>query len=244
MEYDGTRYHGSQHQTNAPTIQGETEHALERLTGEKVRIAVASRTDAGVHAKGQVVSFKANSVFAPKTWARALNHYLPPDIAIKAAYNADDGFDVRRHAWSREYRYSILNTFVPSPLMRRYTCFVPHPLDMEAMRRACQVLVGEHDFASFSGVIGGQSRRRVYRAEVGKQGNLVIFDMEASSFLPHQVRNTAGGLIRVGLGKMKVDTFWELARSGRPGAIGPAVPAQGLCLMKVNYQDFPPFEEM
>jgi tRNA pseudouridine38-40 synthase len=244
MEYDGTRYHGSQYQTNAPTIQGETEHALERLTGEKVRIALASRTDAGVHAKGQVVSFKTNSTFAPKTWVRALNHYLPPDIAIKAAYYAEDDFDVRRHAWSREYRYSILNTSAPSPLMRRYTCFVSHPLDTEDMDRACQELVGEHDFASFSGMIHGQARRRVYRAEVSHQDNLVIFDIEASSFLPHQVRNTVGGLIRVGLGKLEVESFWALAQSGRPGAVGPAAPTQGLCLTKINYHDFPPFEEM
>jgi tRNA pseudouridine38-40 synthase len=244
MEYDGTRYHGSQYQNNAPTIQGETEHALEKLTGEKVRIAVASRTDAGVHARGQVASFKTNSAFLLKTWVRALNHYLPSDIAIKAAYSADDDFDVRRHAWSREYRYSILNTVVPSPLMRRYTGFVPHPLDMEAMHRASQMLVGEHDFTPFSGMIGRQTRRRVYRAEVSHQGELIIFDMEASSFLPHQVRNTVGGLIRVGLRKMKVESFWELAQSGQPGAIGPAVPAQGLCLMKVNYHDFPRSEEM
>jgi tRNA pseudouridine38-40 synthase len=244
MEYDGTRYHGSQYQENAPTIQGETERALEKLTGQKVRIAAASRTDAGVHARGQVVSFKAGSVFPPKTWVRGLNHYLPPDIAVKDAYVVNNGFDVRRDAWSREYRYSILNTFAPSPIMRRFTHLVPHPLDEEAMDRACQVLVGEHDFAPFCTVVGGRTRRRMFRAGVRRDADLVFLDMEANSFLPHQVRNTVGGLIRVGLGKTKVETFWELAGCGHAGAVGVTAPAQGLCLMKVNYHGFPPpFQE-
>lgn len=243
MEYDGTRYHGSQYQANAPTIQGETERALYQLTGEKIRITASSRTDAGVHARGQVVSFKTQAAFPPKTWVRALNFHFPRDIAIKAAYKADNDFDVRRDALSREYRYHILNSFTPSPLMRRFTYLVPQPLDIEAMNYACQVLLGEHDFAPFSSVVSGQTNRRVYKAEATRQEDLLIFDMEANSFLPHQVRHTVGGLIEVGLGKMKVDTFWELARSGKAGAIGLTAPTHGLCLMRINYADFPPSSE-
>lgn len=243
MEYDGTRYHGSQYQINAPTIQGEIERALYQLTGEKIRIVASSRTDAGVHAKGQVVSFKTQVAFPPKTWVRALNFYLPRDIAIKAAYKVDNDFNVRHLALSREYRYYILNSFTPSPLMRRFTYLVPQPLDIEAMNYACQVLLGEHDFAPFSSVVGGQTHRRVYKAEVSKQEDLVIFDMEANSFLPHQVRNTVGGLTKVGLGRIGVETFWEMASSGKAGAIGPTAPAHGLCLMRVNYPNFPPFFE-
>lgn len=243
IEYDGSRYHGSQYQDNAPTIQGEMEHALEKLTQEKMRVAAASRTDAGVHAKGQVISFKTDAVFPAETWIRALNHYLPRDIAIKAAYNVDNGFDVRRDAWSREYRYSILNIPAPSPLMRKFTYFMPHSLDIEAMDGACQVLVGEHDFASFTTVVNGGARRKVHRAEIQREGDLVVFDMEANSFLPHQVRNTAGALIRVGLRKMNVETFCELAWSGQAGAIGPTAPAQGLCLTNVNYRNFAPLAE-
>lgn len=239
-EYDGTRYHGSQYQDNAPTVQREMEHALQKLTGEKTRIAVASRTDTGVHAGGQVVSFNTTSSFSPQIWVNALNFHLPPDIAVKAAYKVNNGFDVRHDAFSREYRYSILNRGAPSPLMRRFSYLVPQPVDIEAMNYACQELIGEHDFASFSAVVSGGTRRRVFKAEVGREDNLVIFDMEANAFLPRQVRNTVGGLIKVGLGKTKVETFWELARSGQPGAIGPAAPAQGLCLMKVNYHHFPP----
>jgi len=240
MEYEGTRYRGSQYQDNGPTIQGETERAIERLTGEKVRIAAASRTDAGVHARGQVVSFRTKSGFPPKTWVRALNHYLPSDIAVKAAYEVDGDFDVRRDAWGREYRYSILNSCTPSPLMRRFTHLLPHLLDVPSMNRACQVLVGEHDFAPFCTAVSGSTRRRVYRAEVSREGDLVTFDMQANSFLPRQVRNTVGALVKVGLGKMKVEQFWELAESGQPGAMCTAAPAKGLCLMRVNYDGFPP----
>ena len=239
MEYDGTKYHGSQYQANALTIQGEIEHALYKLAGEKIRIATASRTDAGVHAKGQVVSFKTKPAFPTQTWIKALNFYLPLDIAVKAAYEVDNGFDVRRDALSREYRYYILNSFTRSPLMQGFAYFVPQPLDIEAMNRACQVLPGEHDFAPFSSVVSGRTIREVYKAEVDKKEDLVRFDIVASSFLPHQVRNTIGGLIEVGLGKMEVETFWELARSGKAGAIGPTAPAHGLYLMKVNYANFP-----
>jgi len=244
VEYDGTRYHGSQYQENASTIQGETERALERLTGEKTRIVAASRTDAGVHGKGQVVNFKTRSHFPLKTWVRGLNHYLPSDIAVKAAYFADNGFHARWDACRRRYRYSMLNTRTPSPLAQRFAYLVPHPLDVEAMDYASQVLIGEHDFAPFSTVVGRRTWRTVYRARVDSDGELVTFDMEANSFLPHQVRNTVGGLVRVGLGKMKVETFRELARSGQRGVIGPAAPARGLCLMGVEYGDFPlPGEE-
>ncbi len=244
MEYDGSRYHGSQYQDNALTIQGETEIALKKLTGEDIRIAAASRTDAGVHAKGQVVSFKTNSSFPLETWVNALNFYLPPDIAVRAAYEVDTGFDVRHDALSREYRYTILNRPTRSPLMRRFVHSVPQALDLGAMTRACGVLIGEHDFAPFSTVTSGGTHRRVFKAELRRDGDLVVFDMEANSFLPHQVRNTVGGLIRVGLGKMEVETFEALARSGHPGTVGPAVPAQGLCLMKVSYPDFPPAYEV
>ncbi len=244
MEYDGTRYHGSQYQANARTIQEEIEHALYKLSGEKIRIATAGRTDAGVHAKGQVVSFKTKSAFPPQTWIKALNYYLPFDIAVKAAREVANDFDVRRDALSREYRYYILNNNTRSPLMQRFAYLIPHPLDIEAMNRACQVLPGEHDFAPFASAVSGRTIRQVYRTEVDTREDLVRFDMVASSFLPHQVRNTIGGLIEVGLGKMEVETFWKLARSGKAGAIGPTAPAHGLYLMKVNYANFPlPIEE-
>jgi tRNA pseudouridine38-40 synthase len=245
MEYDGTRYHGSQYQTNAVSIQGETESALQKLTGEEIRVSMASRTDAGVHAKGQVVSLKSKASFPPKTWVEAMNHYLPKDISIRAAYEVDGGFDVRRHALCREYRYHILNRRTPSPLWRHFSESVPQPLDVEAMNAACAVLVGERDFAPFAPATYTRStRRQAFSAEVGRTGDVVTFDIRANSFLPHQVRNTVGGLVKVGLHKMTAETFREMASSGKAGTIGPTAPARGLCLMNIKYPDFPPSEEI
>jgi tRNA pseudouridine38-40 synthase len=245
MEYDGTRYHGSQYQSNAVSIQGETESALQKLTGEEIRVSMASRTDAGVHAKGQVVSFKSKASFPPKTWVEAINHYLPKDISIRAAYEVDGGFDVRRHALCREYRYHIMNRRTPSPLWRHFSESVPQPLDVEAMNAACAVLVGERDFAPFAPATYTRStRRQAFSAEVGRRGDVVTFDIRASSFLPHQVRNTVGGLVKVGLHKMTAETFREMASSGKAGTIGPTAPARGLCLMNIKYPDFPPSEEI
>ena len=245
MEYDGTRYHGSQYQSNAVSIQGETESALQKLTGEEIRVSMASRTDAGVHAKGQVVSFKSKASFPPKTWVEAMNHYLPKDISIRAAYEVDGGFDVRRHALCREYRYHIMNRRTPSPLWRYFSESVPQPLDVEAMNAACAVLVGERDFAPFAPATYTRStRRQAFSAEVGRTGDVVTFDIRASSFLPHQVRNTVGGLVKVGLHKMTAETFREMASSGKAGTIGPTAPARGLCLMNIKYPDFPPSEEI
>jgi len=245
MEYDGTRYHGSQYQSNAVSIQGETESAVQKLTGEEIRVSMASRTDAGVHAKGQVVSFKSKASFPPKAWVGAMNHYLPKDISIRAAYEVDGGFDVRRHALCREYRYHILNRRTPSPLWRHFSEWVPQPLDVEAMNAACSVLVGERDFAPFAPAAYTRStRRQAFSAEVGRTGDVVTFDIRASSFLPHQVRNTVGGLVKVGLHKMTAETFREMASSGKAGTIGPTAPARGLCLMNIKYPDFPPSEEI
>jgi tRNA pseudouridine38-40 synthase len=241
MEYDGTRYHGSQYQTNAPTVQGEIERSLRRLTGEEHRVAMAGRTDAGVHARGQVASFKTSKAMPPKTWVSALNFHLPKDISTTAAYEVDPGFDVRRHAIRREYRYRIMNRPTPSALYRGFCHFVRWPLDVDAMNEACQVLVGQHDFAPFSSIADGRPTcRRVFEAGVSRRDNWVMFDMAADSFLPHQVRNTVGGLLRVGLGKTKGETFRAMAVSGKPGVVGPTAPARGLCLMRVMYRNFPP----
>lgn len=243
VEYDGNRYHGSQYQANASTIQEEIEHALYKLTGERIRIHAASRTDAGVHARGQVVSLRTRTTLTTDTWVKAVNFYLPLDIAVRAAYRVEDDFDARHDALSREYRYSIWNSPTRSPLSERFTYFVHQPLDIDAMNNAAQVLIGEHDFAPFSSASIGRTRRHVYKAEISKMKELVTFDIVANSFLPHQVRNTTGGLIQVGLGKMRVEDFWSLALSRKSGVIGPAAPAHGLCLMNINYANFPPSEE-
>ncbi len=238
MEYDGTHYHGSQLQANLPTIQGETEKALWKLTGERTRVMAASRTDAGVHARGQVVSFRTSSPLPPPPFVSALNYYLPSDIAVKAAYRVDDSFNVRRDALSREYNYYILNSLTRSPMRGSFTYLVTGHLAAKAINQACRALIGKHDFMSFTSGDGGRMRntvRTLYQAEMVENGELVVFNMVANSFLPHQVRNTVGALIRVGLGRMSIDQFHNIAEAKTPGLAGPTAPAHGLCLMRINY---------
>ena len=260
VEYDGTDYHGFQWQANLPTVQGEIETALEKLTGERLRVAAASRTDAGVHAQGQVVSFRTKSHYSQQTFVDGLNYYLPQDIAVKTAHKAADSFNVRRHAIGREYNYCILNSLTRSPLKAPFTHRVEGHLDIEVMNQACRALIGEHDLASFasdfrdeikSTVYGKGTRtiRRVYRAEFSRSGfiqstingELIIFNMVANSFLPHQVRNTVGALIRIGQGKVSVDEFYRIIEAKKAGLAWPTAPACGLRLTRVNYPH--PFEE-
>lgn len=238
MEYDGTCYHGFQWQDGLPSIQGEVEKALTKLTGERRRVMSASRTDAGVHAKGQVVSFRTGSALSTDNFVGGLNHYLPNDIAVRAAYRMNDDFNVRREAISREYSYYILNRPTRSPIREGFSYLVSGKLDIEAMNQACLELVGEHDFASFAGRNGATVKstvRRVFRAVVEREGDLVIFNISASSFLLHQVRNTIGALIRVGLGKITLDEFNSILEAREPALAGPTAPACGLCLNRVNY---------
>lgn len=245
IEYDGTGYHGFQLQAGLPTIQSEIEEAINKLTGEKLRIIGASRTDAGVHAAGQVVSFRTGSSVPLKAYIYGLNHYLPEDIAVKAAYRASNSFNVRRNAVSREYRYFMLNRPGRSPIRRKYSYWFDGKLDLENMNRACQCLLGKHDFASFATRVGDEKKstlRDVYRAEVERKEDMVLFTIVASSFLPHQVRNTVGTLIQVGWGKIGIDDFKKIIEAKKPGLAGPTVPACGLCLMKVNYPT--PLEEI
>jgi len=238
VEYDGTSYHGFQVQVGELTIQGEIERALRKITEERIRITGAGRTDAGVHAKEQVISFKTSSGLSLQTLIRALNFYLVPNIAIKGGDTVEESFNARRDATGREYRYTILNSSTTSPLRRNFTYFVPVALDIEAMNEASRALLGRHDFASFTGAMKGKGTvRNVVKADVLREGDEVFFDMVAGAFLPRQVRSTVGSLIRVGLGKQGVEAFKEMVRAKRFGLAAPVAPACGLCLMKVNYPE-------
>lgn len=244
MEYDGTNYYGFQLQADRPTIQEATETAVYKLTGERSRVIGASRTDTGVHARGQVVSFRTGSTLPARTFVSGLNYYLPGDIAVTGAYRVDDAFDVRRDAIRREYSYFILNSLSRSPIRQGFTHLVDRHLDVGAINRACQALVGKHDFASFTTCDGMRMKntvRTVYRAEATEDADMIVFSMTANSFLPHQVRNTVGSLIRVGLDGMRVDEFCNIAEARTPGMAGPTAPARGLCLMHIDYPQ--PFGE-
>ena len=237
IEYDGTQYYGFQWQVGLPTIQSELEQAIRQFCGQSSRVMAASRTDAGVHAKGQVVSFWAKSTLDTMTLIRALNYYLPRDIAVKAAYRASGDFNVRRDALSREYRYYILNSNTRSPFSRRFALFIPKMLDIQAINEACQLIQGENDFASFASSLDGNKStlRNVYEAGIEKKGDFTVFRIVANSFLPHQVRSTVGLLIRLGLGKIDIDDFRDIMEARSLGLAGPLSPACGLCLNKVNY---------
>jgi tRNA pseudouridine38-40 synthase len=239
IEYDGTQYYGFQWQVDLPTIQNELEQAIKQFCGQSSRVMAASRTDAGVHAKGQVVSFWAKSTLDTMTLVRALNYYLPGDIAVKAAYRAGDNFNVRRDALSREYRYYILNSNTRSPLSRRFALFVPKMLDIQPMNEACQLIQGEHDFVSFASSLDGNKStlRNVYEAGIETKGDFTVFCIVANSFLPHQVRSTVGLLIRLGLGKIGIADFRDIMEARSLGLAGPLSPACGLCLEKVNYPE-------
>jgi tRNA pseudouridine38-40 synthase len=239
IEYDGTQYYGFQWQVDLPTIQNELEQAIKQFCGQSSRVMAASRTDAGVHAKGQVVSFWAKSTLDTMTLVRALNYYLPGDIAVKAAYRAGDDFNVRRDALSREYRYYILNSNTRSPLSRRFALFMPKMLDIQPMNEACQLIQGEHDFVSFASSLDGNKStlRNVYEAGIETKGDFTVFCIVANSFLPHQVRSTVGLLIRLGLGKIGIADFRDIMEARSLGLAGPLSPACGLCLEKVNYPE-------
>jgi tRNA pseudouridine38-40 synthase len=240
LEYDGTRYGGSQYQKNAPSIQAELEAALTKLTGERLRVAFAGRTDAGVHARGQVASFLTCSQHQVDVFVRGLNHWLPADIAVRRAAEVPAPFDPRRHARSRHYRYTVHNARERSPLWRQRAWHVEVPLDVESMQRAAALLPGRRDFAAFAGPPsrrGGSTIRTLYRCEVARCGPLVTLDMEADAFLPHQVRRTVGALVEVGRGRQSPEAFEILLREARSASAGPAAPARGLCLMRVSYPD-------
>jgi tRNA pseudouridine38-40 synthase len=239
VEYDGTGYCGFQYQDNAPTIQAEIEKAIKNLTGETLRILSASRTDSGVHAKGQVVCFRTQCGLRPEVILRGLNHFLPQDIAVKESYQVNIGFNIQREAVSRLYHYLILNRAVRSPLSLRYTHQVPGKLNLDAMNDACLALLGEHDLVSFVTDLAESdiksTIRTVFNARVESGQDRLIFSIEANAFLPHQVRNTVGTLVRVGLGKIGSNDFKRILEARKPGLAGPTAPAQGLYLMQVNY---------
>ena len=242
IEYEGTRYRGFQYQANAPTIQGELERAIRRFTGECARVKAAGRTDAGVHALGQVIAFDTDAAHPPATAIGALNYHLPGDIAVKAAFKVGDDFDPRRSARRRTYRYRILNSATPSPLARRFACRIPQPLDARRMQAAADMFIGAHDFRRFAAHRPDKpnSVRCVSRAALERSGDTITFEVVANAFLHHQVRRMAGALADVGRGRLSLDDLRTMIDNGQTDKMAHSLPPQGLCLMSVEYADFPP----
>jgi tRNA pseudouridine38-40 synthase len=231
-EYDGTDFAGFQLQPNARTVQGELEAALARLMrGERVVVDGAGRTDAGVHAIGQVIAFTYEGAVPGPRLQRAVNALLPPDVAIRDLRRVPDEFHPRYAARYREYRYTVWNG-PRSPLRERFALGVRVPLDTAAMASAGSAYLGRHDFSAF----GGADRppvRTVFMVRVRQEGRLVTIDVRADSFLRGQVRRMVAGLLEVGTGKID-EAVLRAAIAGRgPALNGAAAPAKGLCLRRV-----------
>jgi tRNA pseudouridine38-40 synthase len=236
LEYEGTRYVGWQLQPNGPSIQAEVERALSTLHKSARRVTAAGRTDAGVHARGQVVSFPEARPLPLDAYVKGMNTLLPADIAVRAASLEPDGFDARRSARGKRYRYSILNVETRTPLARHFAWQIFRPLDVAAMREAAGPLVGRHDFAAFQAADceAHHAVRELRQLEVtGERRGEIAVVAEATAFVKHMVRNIVGTLVEVGLGKRDPASMVCLLESLDRTQAGATAPAHGLCLEEV-----------
>ncbi|MEJ2731049.1 MAG: tRNA pseudouridine(38-40) synthase TruA [Deltaproteobacteria bacterium] len=242
IEYDGSRYHGWQRQKEDRSVQGEIEKALKTITAGSVTLIGSGRTDAGVHARGQVANFKCDTRLEPETLLNALNSLLEEDIVIQSCEPVGTSFHARYDAKSKVYHYRILNRPVPAAIGRQYSWFIRKPLNQEAMRDAVTHLLGSHDFKTFegSGSARQQTIRHVYSAELTERDSgLLVFEIEADGFLRYMVRSIVGTLVDVGLDKIAPADFKTILDLRDRSQAGVTAPARGLILVKVNY-DKPP----
>jgi tRNA pseudouridine38-40 synthase len=236
VAYDGTDYQGFQRQANGPTVQEALETALNRITETWVRILAAGRTDAGVHAEGQVIAFDTNWRHSLSNLQRAMNAVLPSDIAVSELGEVAPDFHPRYDARSRCYRYTVYNAPVRSPLARRTSLYWKDTLDLAAMKAATVLVVGEHDFAAFGRPTQGSvTVRRVIEADWTLKPPWLFFEIEANAFLFRMVRSIVGTLLQVGQGRLSPDAFGAILGSRDRRRAGKTAPAYGLCLMQVKY---------
>jgi tRNA pseudouridine38-40 synthase len=239
LAYDGSRYHGWQAQSQVATVQGEVSRVLEELTCEQPVIKAASRTDAGAHAHGQVISFSLRSEWTPGDLQGGCNARLPEDIGVLETTLVGPGFHPRWQAWRRTYRYLVRGASTADPVGRQYKWRVRQSLELSPMRSAARLLLGTHDFAGFgsSPLPSGSTTRTVDRAEVTVQDGVVIIEVRADAFLKGMMRNFAGALVAVGAGRA---TAAELARAlDEPAQLTPSwetAPAHGLHQWQVEYR--------
>ena len=246
IAYDGTDFHGWQMQSNKPTIQGEIVNVLRRITQENVQLHGAGRTDAGVHALGQIGSFRTQSTLSAGEFQRALNALLPPTIRIVAAEEVGPDFNARWSARGKIYRYRLYRGKVVPPMLWRYVLHYPFPLDEDAMRDASARFVGMHDFTSFAASTGSEeddkersTEREIYATELVRSADAeeLIFTVRGRSFLRYMVRKIVGTLLDVGRGKLKPDDIDRLYELKARSKSGPTVPPQGLCMVSVELEE-------
>jgi len=250
IEYDGTDYHGFQRQpgTHGPTVQAALEGAIARISGVMSVVHGAGRTDAGVHASGQVVNFHTNSHLVPQVWVRAMNAVLPADIAVRWVKEVPEGFHARFSASSRSYRYTIWNDAAPTALHARYSYYRPQALAVDLMYEACQALVGRKDFGAFGRSPEETNPRKpgphscirtMLEARCTRQGPEVYCDFTADAFLTGMVRRIVGTLLLVGQRRLSLVEFAAIVQRADKTHPGSAAPSHGLCLVRVTYpEDF------
>ena len=239
IEYDGTAYHGWQSQVNAATIQDVVNAAVNKLTGEVCTLYGSSRTDAGVHAYGQVANFRTASGIPSDRFAFALNTLLPQDIVIVKSEEADPSFHARFCARGKKYRYLFYNSMFPSALLKNRAWIVHFPLNVDAMREASGYFLGTHDFLAFSSSGGSVKTtvRTINSINIGRENrpHVLSLDIEGNGFLYNMVRIIAGTLVEVGYGKMMPGEIKDILESRDRRLAGPTAPPQGLYLVEVIY---------
>jgi len=237
IEYDGTDFHGWQVQKDQRTVQGEIEAALARITCSAIRINGSGRTDAGVHALGQVANFTTDTRLDAKTLQTALNSVLPDDITIIGCTEARPDFHARFDAKDKTYEYRILNRSLPSALSRRFCWHIRTPLDINSMQEALALTEGTHDFSGFenSGSKRSHAVRTMFSTCISRHGDVISIRLTADGFLRCMVRNIVGTLVEVGLGKRSVSGFAEVLEKKNRGLGGTTAPAHGLFLVRVRY---------
>ena len=239
IAYDGTRYHGWQRQKNAVTIQETIEDAVAQITGEGVVVHGAGRTDAGVHALGQVAHVSTSTQLNTGTLHRALNAVLPSDIAILRICEASPSFHARFSAISKTYRYTIWNAPVRPVFQRAFVHHISKPLNVDVMRRAAQALLGEREFRAFATATPEDKNtvRNLFELRIEKAGPRIDIYASANGFLYNMVRAIVGTLVWIARGKMSVEEMLDALAAGDRGRMGDNAPPQGLCLMRVEYGD-------
>lgn len=240
IEYDGTDYHGWQVQPGMTTIQETLEEAVARIVGKRVDVMGAGRTDAGVHALGQVASLGAPFHHPADTLRRALTSVLPFDIVVTAVEEVDDDFHAQRRALWKRYRYTLLTRPYPSALERRYTLFVPRPLKLDAMTEAVRALIGTHDFSAFQAAhsFTGSSIRTVIAAKFIQEGDHLVFEIVGDGFLRHMIRIIMGTLLDIGLGRLQPEDLHVILESRDRNHASKTISPHALCLLEVGYQPF------
>ena len=250
LEYDGAAYHGWQIQKDETSIQGIVEDRVRRITGEKASVLGASRTDAGVHALGQVAVFRTDSMLDAETIKRALNAVLPQDIRVLDASAVDDSFHPRADAIKKTYFYIVTNQRNSSVFLCRYSWLVPQSLDLNLLTEASRALTGRHDFSSFMGA-GSDVKdfvREIYSLTVESldsvdfmtfplRGNFLRISIQANGFLRHMVRNIVGTLVEIGMGRIRAEEMKTIFESRDRKLAGRTAPASGLFLERIVYQD-------